>query len=124
MVLFDTVTHGMFVLIGTLLDWLRGFVPGIAGTSPPYRTIAFHPWRVALGSLMRALPCLAGLVLILLRRGPGGCWWWIVLLWSLAAYLGGPTVREILLPGCLAAMLLALSRRGRARPPRLAPLPR
>ena len=116
-VLFDALTHGMFVLIGTLLDWLRGFVPGIAGASPPFQTIAFHPWQVALGSLTRALPCLAGLMLILLRRGPGGRWWWIVLLWSLAACLGGSTVREILLPGCIAAMLLALPRRAWTPPP-------
>ncbi len=108
MVLFDAVTHGMFVLIGALFDWLRGFVPGTAGSLPPFQSIAFHPWQVALASLMRSLPCLAGLMLVLLRRGPGGWWWWIVLLWSLAACVGGATVRQILLPGCVAAMLLAL----------------
>ena len=115
MVLFDSVTHGMFVLVGTVFDWLRGFVPGVAGASPPFQTIALHPWRVALGSLLRALPCLAGLMLVSLRLGPGGCWWWIVLLWSLAGYLGGPTVTEILLPGCVVAVLLALPRGGYAR---------
>ncbi len=115
MVLFDTVTHGLFVLVGALLDWLRAFVPGSAGSLPPFQSIAFHPWRVALQSLMRSLPCMAGLMLVLLRRGPGGWWWWIVLLWSLAACLGGPTVRQILLPGCVAATLLALPRRAGRR---------
>ncbi len=115
MVLFDTVTHGTFVLIGAWFDWLRGTAPGSADGLPAFQTIAFHPGRVALDSLARSLPCLAGLMLVSLRRGTGGHWWWIVLLWAIAAYLGGATVAVILLPGCVAATLLALSRPATAR---------
>ncbi len=115
MALFDTVTHGMLVLIGAWFDWLRGSAPGSDGGLPPFQTIALQPRRVALDSLMRSLPCLAGLMLVLLHRGPGGWWWWITLLWGLAASLGGSTVAAILLPGCIMAMLLALPRRASSR---------
>ncbi len=114
MVLFDTVTRGVLVLIGSWLDWLRGALPGGSAGLPPFQAIAFHPLRVALGSLMRSLPCLGGLMLVSPRRGAGG-WWCIVLFWVLAGSLGGPTVAAILLPGGIAAMLLALLRPGRAR---------
>ncbi len=111
MVLFDAVTHGMLVLVGWLLDWLGGFLPSPARGLPRLQMIAFHPRRVALDSLTRSLPCLAGLMITWLRRGAGGSWCWVVLLWVVAACLGGPTVRGILLPGCVAATLLALPRR-------------
>ena len=66
----------------------------------------FHPREAALGSLLRALPCLAGLVLILLNRAPAA-WWWVVLLWSLAAATGGKPVAMVLLPGLVIAAIFA-----------------
>ena len=108
MVLFDSVAHGVVVLLGLLLSWLRGFILGREGGSPLFQTVAFHPLRVAFASLLHALPCLVGLVLILLNRKPGGWWWWIVLSWGIAAAFGGQVVAALLLPGLCIAMLFAL----------------
>ncbi len=108
MVLFETTAHGVLVLLGLLVNWLRAFLPGGDGRLPPFQAVVFHPLDVALASLMRALPCLGGLVLILLNRGPGGWWWWIVLLWGLAAAIGGQLVAAVLLPGLMIAALFAL----------------
>ncbi len=114
MVLFDSTAHGIVVLLGLLLSWLREFMPG-GGGMPPFRTVTFHPLEVALASLLRALPCLAGLMLILLDRRPGARWWWIVLLWGCAAVIGGKAVAAVLLPGLVVAMVFALPLAARRR---------
>jgi hypothetical protein len=107
MVLFDTTAHGLLVLLALLLSWLRQFVPDGQGGLPAFRTVAFHPLDVALGSLTHALPCLAGLAVILINRASRG-WWWVALLWGLAAATSGRIVAAVLLPGLVLAALLAL----------------
>ena len=107
MVLFDSVAHGVVVLLGLLLDWLRALIVGSEG-GPLLQTVAFHPLQVAFESLLHALPCLTGLILILLNQRPGTRWWWIVLSWSIAAGFGGPLVAALLLPGLCIAILFAL----------------
>ncbi len=108
MVLFETTARGVLVLLGLLVNWLRDFVPGSGGSLPPFQAVVFHPLEVALGSLLRAMPCLAGLMLILLRRSSGRWWWWILMLWSLAAAIGGRPVATLLLPGLVIAAIFAL----------------
>ena len=115
MVLFDSTAHGIVVLLELLLSWLRAFMPGNGGV-PPFRTVTFHPLDVALGSLMRALPCLGGLMLILLNRRPGARWWWIVLLWGSAAVIGGKAAAAVLLPGLVVAAIFALPLAALRRP--------
>ena len=109
MLLFETTARGVLVLLGLLVDWLRAFMPGGEGGLPPFQAVVFHPLDAALGSLLRALPCLAGLVLILLNRGSGGrWWWWITPLWALAAAIGGKPVAVVLMPGLVIAAIFAL----------------
>ncbi|MGI4748846.1 MAG: hypothetical protein ACRYFY_22775, partial [Janthinobacterium lividum] len=67
-----------------------------------------QPLAVALHSLSRTAPCLAGLGLILLNRQPGRRWWLVVLLWSVTAASSGVAVAAVLLPGLASALLLAL----------------
>ena len=114
MVLFDTTMHGVVVLVELLLGWLRDFVLGGDGGLPLFQTIAFHPLQVAAESLARALPCLAGLMLVLPRRKPKGRWWWIVLFWGLAAAIGGEAPALMLLPGLIIAVIFALGVKGGA----------
>lgn len=108
MMLFDTTAHGVVVLLDVLFSWLRAFMPGSAGGSSPFWTVAFHPAQVAVTSLAQALPCLGGLLLILLRREPGRSWWWVVLLWGLSAGMDGEVVASLLLPGIVVAASLAV----------------
>ncbi|MGI4745742.1 MAG: hypothetical protein ACRYGI_03570 [Janthinobacterium lividum] len=108
MVLFDTVAHGLLVLLGLLVTWLRQIVQVGATGLPPYDTIAFAPLDVALRSLFRSLPCLAGLMLVLLRQRPGRSWWLVVVLWGLSASIGGEVVAVALLPGIGIAIWFAL----------------
>ena len=128
MLLFDTTAHGVLVLLGLLFEWLRSFMPGNGGagngspgggTLPAFQTVLVHPLPVALESLARAAPCLAGLVLILLNQAPGRGWWWIVLLWAVAAAAGGEAAALLLLPGLVLASCFAwqgrASRPGKAR---------
>jgi hypothetical protein len=109
MVLFDTTAHGVIVLMGLLLSWLRQFMPGGEGGLVPFRMIAFHPLHVALQSLLHTLPCLAGLALILLNPRPGGWWGWVVLFWAFASAFGGEVVTVVLLPGLVIAAVFALA---------------
>ena len=109
MVLFDTAAHGLLVLLVLLLGWLRQFVPGGGNGMPAFGTVTFHPLHVAVGSVVRALPCLAGLALILINRASKG-WWCVALLWGLAAATGGRIVAAVLLPGLVLAALFALPR--------------
>ncbi len=109
MVLFDSTAHGVLVLLGVLLGWLQDFLlAGAAGGSlAPFPAIAFHPLRVAAGSIACAAPCAAGLLVLLARWPARGSWWWVVLLWSIAALLGGKAAAAALLPGLLVAGLFA-----------------
>lgn len=108
MVLFDTVAHGLLVLVGLLVTWLSQVVQTGATGLPPYDRIAFAPLDVALRSLFRSLPCLAGLMLALLRQRPGRSWWLVVVLWSLSASIGGEAVAVALLPGIGIAVWFAV----------------
>ena len=105
LVLFDRVTHGVMVLLGALLEWLRSLLPAGPGALPPYRALAADPLAVALRALLLGLPCLAGLLLIGLRR-----WGLVLLCWSLdaagAALGADPLVAIALLPGLVAVLLL------------------
>jgi len=109
MLLFDTVAHALLVLLGTVLSWASSFLPaGAGGGLPGYRGVAFHPARVAAASAARALPCLAGLLLVLLRPGRGRAWWGVLGLWLLAAALGGVPSLLALAPGLVVAAWRAL----------------
>ena len=109
MVLFDTMAHSLLVLLGLLLTSLVQFVPGSGtGTLGPYQTVMQNPLQAASWSLLRAVPCLAGLMLIPLRRQPRR-WWAIILLWSFTACIAGQAVAIMLLPGIAIAALVALS---------------
>ena len=108
MLLFDTTAHGVAVLLGLVLHWLRTFVLGDQAAAPALQALALHPLDVAMSSLLRGAPCLAGLMLILCNRKPGAGWWWVVLFWTVAAAAGGGIVTAMLLPGLLSAALFAL----------------
>ena len=105
LVLFDRVAHGVMVLLGALLDWLRSLLQAGPGGLPPYRALATDPLAVALRTLLLGLPCLVGLLLIGLRR-----WGLVLLCWSLdatgAALDADPLVPIALLPGLVAVLLL------------------
>ena len=106
--LFDTLTHALLVLFGQLLTLLPEFAHGGDGHGlSPYQSILASPWRVAWNAIVRALPCLAGLMIIRLSRQPGR-WWAIVLVWSLTARLNGELVAATLLPGIVVAALFAV----------------
>jgi len=107
MMLFETTAHGVFVLFGMVFNWLRTTMPGSGNALPPFRTVEFHPLDVIVGSAARSLPCLCGLVLILLHRQAGPWWWWIVMLWGLTAWLGGTVIAFVLIPGILVSLALA-----------------
>ena len=103
--LFDRVTQGVLVLFGALLDWVRSLLPAGPGALPSYRALTASPLAAALQALLLGLPCVAGLLLIGLRR-----WKLVLLCWSLdiaAAMLDAdPLVSIALLPGLLAILLL------------------
>ena len=106
--LFDTVAHALLVLLGQFLALLPQFAPvGGAGGLSPYQSIMDDPLRTAWQSLVRALPCLAGLLLVRLTR-QALKWWAIVLLWTLTAQFNGELIAAVLLPGILAAGLRAM----------------
>ncbi|WP_428377185.1 hypothetical protein [Lichenicoccus sp.] len=107
MVLFDTTAHGVLVLLGLLLGWLRAFLPG----SPHATTGAgFHPLGVALGSLLHAIPVLGGLLAILSGRQPRH-WRGALLLWVVAAAFDGSVVAATLAPAIAGAAIGALPAR-------------
>ena len=114
MVLFDSTAHGLLVLLGLVSSWLGALLPAGNGGLPAYTAIALDPLPVAAGAALRSAPCLLGLVLVLLSPRPGPRWGWIALLWLVAASGGGRAVAIALLPGLLAALLLA-TRPGRPR---------
>ncbi len=106
--LFDTMAHSLLVLLGLFLTSLMQFLPGSdAGGLGPYQTVMHNPLQAAFWSLLRALPCLAGLMLIPWRRQPKR-WWAVVLLWSFTACIAGQAVAIMLLPGIAIAALVAL----------------
>ncbi len=111
MVLFDSTTHGLLALLGLVASWLGSLLPAGSGSLPPYDAIALDPVPVAAWAALRSAPCLLGLVLILLSPRPGRRWWWVALSWLLAAAGDGRPVATALLPGLLAALLLALRSR-------------
>ncbi len=106
MLLFDNTAQGVLVLLGAVSRWWQGLVPGHGGGLPPYRALVIDPFGVALAALVRAAPCIGGLLLIALRPGVGAVWWWVALLWAAAAAIGGKLVAITLLPGLLAVLLL------------------
>ena len=109
LLLFDRVTHGVLVLFGALLEWLRSLLSVGPGAAPPYGALAADPLAVAARALLLGLPCLAGLLLLGLRRR-----WPVLLCWGLdivlARFVGDPLVAVTLLPGLLATLLLACRR--------------
>ncbi len=107
MLLFDSTAQGLLVLLGTLARWWQSIVPGPGGALPPYRALVVDPLGVAFHALVRAVPCLGGLALIVLVRASRPVWLWVLLLWSGAAVCGGAGVALALLPGLVAAGLLA-----------------
>ena len=111
MLLFDNTAHGLMLLLQLLFGWLAAFLPSngnMAGNGSglsSLEALAFHPLDIALNSLLRALPCMAGLALILLDPKPGARWWGILLLWGFSAAIGGEAVAALLLPGLAVAAL-------------------
>ncbi len=106
--LFDTMAHALLVLLGQVLALLPEFAPtGGAAALSPYQSIMDDPGDAAWESLVRALPCLAGLMLIQWSR-QAWRWWAIVLVWSLTARLNGELVAALLLPGIVVAGLFAM----------------
>jgi len=109
MLLFDTVAHALLVLLGMLVSWIGSVLPASpVGALPGYRSLAFHPAQVAAASAGRALPCLAGLLLAVLRPRRGASWWAVLGLWIVAAALGGLLSLLALAPGLAVAATRAL----------------
>lgn len=107
MVLFDSATHGLLALLGLVASWLQALLPPGDTGLPAYDAIALDPLPAAARAALRSAPCLLGLALILLSPRPGRRWWWIALSWIVAAAVGGLPVTIVLLPGLLAALVLA-----------------
>lgn len=110
MVLFDTVAHGLLVLLGLIVTWAGSLLQVGGSGLPPYSAIALAPLPVAVHAALRSAPCLMGLVLVLLRPSPGRSWWLVGLLWVLSAGIGGELVAVTLLPGIGIAAWFALHR--------------
>ena len=107
MLLFDSTAHGLLTLLGLVVSWLGTLLPGGSGNLPAYNAMALDPLPVAAEAALRSAPCLLGLVLALLCPRPGARWWWVALPWAVAAAADGGMVAVALLPGLLAAALLA-----------------
>ncbi len=106
-VLFDSTAHGVMVLLGLLLGWLRGFLPY---TPEVFQAIDLDPVGVAFASLARAAPVLGGLLAILIVRRPSG--WRIALpLWAVACAMDGRAVAALLAPSMAAGLVCALPAR-------------
>ena len=122
MVLFDTVAHGLLVLLGMIVSWMAALLQSSGGELPPYSAIALAPLPVALHAALQSTPCLAGVMLVLFRPRPGRSWWLVALLWGLSAAIGGGLAAVTLLPGLLVAVLFAsLPPRLLGSPPQLPP---
>ncbi len=109
LLLFDRVTHGVLVLLGALLEWLRSLLPAGTGVLPPYRALTADPLAVAARALLLGLPCLAGLLLLGARSWRPTLLCWILGIAVAAADVDLPAVTA-LLPGLLAVLLLASRR--------------
>ncbi|WP_419728007.1 hypothetical protein [Lichenicola sp.] len=107
MVLFDTVAHGLLVLLGMIVTWAATLLQS-GGGLPPYSAIALAPLPVALHAALRSAPCLAGIMLVLFRPRPGRSWWLVALLWGASAAIGGGLAAVTLLPGLAVAVALAV----------------
>nr|WP_321983910.1 hypothetical protein [uncultured Lichenicoccus sp.] len=105
MVLFDITAHSVLVLVELMLGWLRAFMPGSPGVAAGAK---FHPMGVALGSLLRALPVLAGLLVIAVGR-QRRYWVGALLLWGLAASCDGAVVALLLGPAMAGAAISAIA---------------
>ena len=109
LLLFDRVTHGVLVLLGALLQWLRSLLPAASGGLPSYGALTADPSAVAARALLLGLPCLAGLLLLGARS-----WRLALLCWSLDIAIAAIAVdlpaAIALLPGLLAVLLLAWRR--------------
>ena len=105
MVLFDITAHGVLVLLGLLLGWLRAFLPDApqAGDGS-----GFHPLGVASAALLHALPVIGGLLCAALGRHPRN-WCGALLLWGAAALWDGSVVAATLVPALVGATICALS---------------
>ena len=108
MVLFDTVAHGLLVLLGMIVTWAATLLQSGGSGLPPYSAIALAPLPVALHAALQSAPCLAGIMLVLFRPRPGRSWWLVVLLWGLSAAIGGGLAAMTLLPGLVVAVLFAV----------------
>ena len=109
LLLFDRVTQGVMVLMGALLDWLRSLLPaGAGGALPPYRALVTDPLAVAGRALPLVLSCVAGLVLVAVRRWRSALACWGVCV-ALAFAEADPVTAVTLMPGLLAVLLLARS---------------
>ncbi len=105
LLLFDRVTHGVLVLLGALLEWLRSLLPAGGGGLSPYGALAADPVAVAARALLLGLPCLTGLLLLGVRR-----WWPALLCWgfdlALAVVSMNLPAAIALSPGLLAILTL------------------
>lgn len=112
MVLFDSLAHGLLVLLGMLVTWASALLRGGGSGLPSYSAIVMAPLPVALHAALQSAPCLGGLILVLLRPRPGKSWWLVALLWCFSAGIGGELVSVTLLPGIAIAAWFALHRAG------------
>lgn len=105
LLLFDRVTHGVLVLLGALLEWLRSLLPAGGGGLSQYGALAADPLAVAARALLLGLPCLAGLLLLGIRR-----WRPALLCWGLDLALAVVSMNLpaaiALFPGLLAILTL------------------
>lgn len=111
MVLFDSLAHGLLVLLGMLMTWASTLLRAGGGSGlPAYSAIVVAPLPVAMHAALQSAPCLGGLMLVVLRPRPGRSWWGVALLWCLSAGIGGELVAVTLLPGIAVAAWFALRR--------------
>jgi hypothetical protein len=111
LLVFEDATHALLSLFGLVLGWLLSSLPGAGSAGlPAFQALARHPASSALLSLVRALPCLLGLLLMLMRprvlasRPAAGA---AAACWLISLPCGGRTAALLLLPGLLAAAILA-----------------
>lgn len=110
MVLFDSLAHGLLVLLGMLMTWASTLLQSGGSGLQQYSAIVMAPLPVAMHAALQSAPCLGGLMLVVLRPRPGRSWWGVALLWCLSAGIGGELVAVTLLPGIAVAAWFALRR--------------
>ncbi|MCQ8277919.1 hypothetical protein NFI95_05600 [Acetobacteraceae bacterium KSS8] len=107
MLLFDSTARGLMIMLGSILHGLGTFLP--AGNAlPPYRSLPLDPAALAFAALLRIFPCLLGLVPAIVAPERRASWLLCAACWCAALPFAGRLPVFALLPGIVAALLLAV----------------